>query len=133
MVNQIFVNLAVADLRRAIDFFTALGFTFNPQWTDDTAACMVMGESIFAMLLTREKFQTFSPKPLVDPHQQCEVLVCVALESRAAVNTMIAKALAAGGSCYKPAEDYGFMYGHAFQDPDGHLWELIYLEKDGAS
>lgn len=127
IASQIFVNLPVADLKRSIAFFTALGFTFNPQWTDDTATCMIVGDNIFVMLMISERFKTFTPKPVLDARQATEVLVCLSLESRAAVDTMVANALAHGGSTYKEAEDHGFMYGHAFQDLDGHIWELVHM------
>lgn len=127
MPRQIFVNLPVAELQRTIAFFSALGFTFNPQWTDDSATCMVVGDNIFVMLLSRERFQGFTPKPVADAAATTEVLVCLALDSRSAVDDMVRKAVAAGGSTYNEPQDHGFMYGHAFQDPDGHLWELIHL------
>lgn len=127
MPRQIFVNLPVADLPRSIRFFTSLGFSFNPQWTDDTATCMIVGDNIFAMLLTRERFQSFTPKPVADASQVTEVLVCISLDSRAAVDDMVAAALANGGSGYKQPEDHGFMYAHGFQDPDGHIWELCFF------
>ncbi len=127
MAKQIFVNLPVADLQRSIAFFTALGFSFNARWTDSAATCMIIGDNIFAMLLTRERFQAFTPKPVTDAHESTEVLVCIALESRDAVDTMVRLAVAAGGSTYNEPQDHGFMYGHGFQDPDGHLWELIHL------
>ncbi len=127
MAKQIFVNLPVADLERAITFFSALGFTFNTQWTDSSATCMIVGENIFVMLLNRERFQTFTPKPVADARQTTEVLVCLGLDSRDEVDTLVRKAVAAGGSIYNEAQDHGFMYGHGFQDLDGHLWELVYL------
>jgi len=127
IASQIFVNLPITDLKRSIAFFTALGFTFNPQWTDDTATCMIVGDHIFVMLMISERFQTFTPKPVVNAREATEVLVCLSLESRAAVDTMVANALANGGSTYKEAEDHGFMYGHAFQDVDGHIWELVHM------
>lgn len=127
MSRQIFVNLPVADLPRSIDFFTALGFSFNPQWTDDTATCMIIADNIFAMLLTRERFQGFTPKPVADASQVTEVLICISLDSRAAVDEMVAAALTNGGSAYKQPEDHGFMYVHGFQDPDGHIWELCHF------
>ncbi|MBI2275932.1 MAG: VOC family protein [Dechloromonas sp.] len=127
MAKQIFVNLPVADLKGAIAFFSALGFTFNPQWTDDTATCMIVGDNIFVMLLVRERFQSFTPKPVTDAHQNTEVLLCLALDSREAVDRMVRQAVAAGGSTYKAAEDHGFMYSHSFQDLDGHIWELVHL------
>jgi len=131
IASQIFINLPVTDLKRSIAFFTALGFTFNPQWTDDTATCMIVGDNIFAMLMISERFQTFTPKPVLDARQATEVLLCLSLESRDAVDSMVANALASGGSTYKEAEDQGFMYGHAFQDLDGHIWELVHMS--GAS
>ena len=127
MAKQIFVNLPVADLKESIAFFTALGFSFNPQWSDEAATCMIVGDNIFAMLLTRERFQTFTPKPVADANQSTEVLVCLALDSREAVDTMVRQAVAAGGRTYKNPEDHGFMYGHGFQDLDGHIWELVHL------
>ena len=127
MGDQIFVNLPVADLQRSIDFFSTLGFTFNAQWTDETATCMIVGDHIYVMLLNRERFQTFTPKPVADATQCTEVLLCLTRDSREAVDVMIRQAVAAGGSTYKAAEDLGFMYGHGFQDLDGHIWELIHL------
>jgi predicted lactoylglutathione lyase len=132
MAKQIFVNLPVADLERAIAFFSALGFTFNTQWTDSSATCMIVGENIFVMLLNRERFQTFTPKPVADARQTTEVLVCLGLDSRDEVDTLVRKAVAAGGSIYNEAQDHGFMYGHGFQDLDGHLWELVYLVPQAA-
>jgi predicted lactoylglutathione lyase len=127
MTQQIFVNLPVADLKAAITFFTALGFSFNPQWSDDTATCMIVGDNIFVMLLTREKFQTFTPKPVADAKATSEVLLCLTRDSREAVDRMVAQAVAAGGSTYNQPQDYGFMYSHGFQDLDGHIWELVHL------
>jgi len=128
MSTKIFVNLPVKDLNRSIDFFTRLGFTFNPQFTDETATCMVVSEDIFVMLLTHDKFQTFTPKEICDATKSTEVLVCLSLESRERVGEMVRKAVAAGGSTYNDAQDHGFMYAHGFQDLDGHIWELIYME-----
>jgi hypothetical protein len=128
MSTQIFVNLPVKDLKQAIEFFTQLGFQFNPQFTDETATCMIVSESIFVMLLTHEKFKTFTPNAICDATKSTEVLVCLSAESRAAVDDMVRKAVAAGGSTHKEPQDYGFMYGHGFQDLDGHIWELVYME-----
>jgi uncharacterized protein len=127
MAKQIFVNLPVSDLPRAIAFFTALGFSFDPQWTDDSATCMIVGNNIFAMLLTRERFQSFTPKPVTDATQGTEVLICLTLENRDDVDEMVRRAVSAGGSIYNEPQDHGFMYGHGFQDPDGHLWELVHI------
>lgn len=128
MSRQIFVNLPVKDLNKAIAFFTQLGFTFNPQFTDDTATCMIISESIFAMLLTEAKFKTFTPKAICDATKSTEVLICLSCESRADVDDMVRKAVAAGGTTYNEPQDHGFMYAHGFQDLDGHIWELIYME-----
>ena len=128
MSTQIFVNLPVADLRQSIAFFTRLGFSFNPQFTDDTATCMIVGDNIFVMLLTRDKFQSFTPKPICDAHDATEVLVCLSRDSREAVDAMVREAVAAGGSTYNDPQDHGFMYGHGFQDPDGHIWELVHMQ-----
>ena len=132
MAKQIFVNLPVANLQRTIAFFTALGFDFNAQWTDDSATCMNIGDNIFAMLLTRERFQTFTPKPVADARQTTEVLLCLAVDNRDAVDTMVRQAVAAGGSTYNEPQDHGFMYAHGFQDLDGHIWELTHLVPQAA-
>lgn len=128
MATSIFVNLPVRELKKSIDFFTRLGFTFNPQFTDDTATCMIVAENIFVMLLTHPKFAGFTPKPIVDATKGTEVLVCLSRENRDAVDDMVAKAVAAGGSTYNEPQDHGFMYAHGFQDPDGHIWELVYMD-----
>jgi predicted lactoylglutathione lyase len=128
MATKIFVNLPVTQLKKSIDFFTALGFTFNPQFTDETATCMIVGEDIFVMLLTRDKFKTFTPKEICDATKNTEVLVCLSHESREQVNDMVRKAIGAGGTTYNEPQDHGFMYAHGFQDLDGHIWELIYME-----
>ena len=128
MPKKIFVNLPVRDLKKSMDFFRALGFTFNAQFTDETAACMVISEDIYVMLLTENKFKTFTPKPSADATKNTEVLVCLSTTSRAEVNNLVRKAVAAGGSTYKEPQDYGFMYGHGFQDLDGHIWELAFME-----
>ena len=117
MSRKIFVNLAVKDLKRAVTFFTALGFTFNPQFTDETSTCMIISDDIFAMLLTEPKFQAFAPKAIADTQH-----------SREAVIAMVEKAVAAGGATYTEPTDHGFMYQHGFQDPDGHIWEIFYMD-----
>jgi predicted lactoylglutathione lyase len=128
MARKIFVNLPVKSLNKSVEFFTKLGFGFNQQFTDETATCMIVTDDIFVMLLTEEKFKTFTPKEICDTKKHTEVLVCLSLESRAKVDEMVRKAVAAGGTTYNEAIDHGFMYGHGFQDLDGHLWELIYME-----
>jgi predicted lactoylglutathione lyase len=128
VATKIFVNLPVKDLKRSIDFFTKLGFKFNPQFTNETATCMIVGEDIFVMLLTEAKFKSFTPKAICDATKSTEVLVCLSRDNRAAVDDMVRKATAAGGTTYAEPKDYGFMYQHGFQDPDGHLWELVYMD-----
>jgi len=128
MPTQIFVNLPVKSLETTIRFFTALGYKFNPQFTDDSATCMVISETIFIMLMVEERFKTFTPKPVADARKSTEVLLCLSCESRAQVDDLVKKAVAAGGSTYNEAKDHGFMYQHGYQDPDGHIWELVYME-----
>jgi len=128
MATKIFVNLPVKDLKRSMEFFTKLGYKFNPQFTDETAACMVISEDIYVMLLTHPKFKEFTPKAICDSTKSTEVLVCLSYESRDKVNDMVRKAVAAGGTTYTESKDYGFMYQQGFQDLDGHIWELIYME-----
>ncbi len=128
MATKIFVNLPVKDLKRSVGFFTALGYKANPQFTDETAACMIVSEDIYVMLLTQAKFKEFTPKEICDATKSTEVLVCLSCESRDQVNDMVGKAVAAGGKTYAASKDHGFMYQHGFQDPDGHIWELIHME-----
>jgi len=128
MATKIFVNLPVKSLDKSVAFFTRLGFTFNPQFTDETATCMIVSEDIFVMLLTEEKFKTFTPKEICDARKSTEVLVCLSSASREEIDEMVRKAVAAGGTTYKEPQDHGFMYGHGFQDLDGHIWELVYME-----
>jgi predicted lactoylglutathione lyase len=128
MGTKIFVNLPVQDLQKSIAFFTQLGFQFNPQFTDETATCMIISETIFVMLLTHEKFKTFTPNLICDATKSTEVLTCLSMESRAKVDEMVHQAVAAGGTTYNEPQDHGFMYGHGFQDLDSHIWELICME-----
>jgi predicted lactoylglutathione lyase len=128
MATKIFVNLAVKTLNKSIEFFTKLGFSFNPQFTDETATCMIVSEDIFVMLLTHEKFKQFTPKEICDSSKSTEVLVALSCESREKVDELVGGAVAAGGTTYNEPQDHGFMYAHGFQDPDGHIWELIYME-----
>ena len=127
MATQIFVNLPVKDLKRSIEFFGSLGFEFNPQFTDETATCMIVAENIFVMLLTEAKFRSFTPHPICDAKQSTEVLVCLSRDSRQAIDSMVGAALAAGGTTHSEPQDHGFMYAHAFQDLDGHIWELVHM------
>lgn len=128
MATKIFVNLPVKDLGRSVDFFTKLGFGFNPQFTDESATCMIISESIFVMLLVESRFKDFTKKEIADAHKTTEVLIALDAESREDVDIMVKNAEAAGGSIYRDAEDYGWMYGHSFADLDGHQWEIAYMD-----
>ena len=127
MATQIFVNLPVKDLQRSVAFFTALGYDFDLNFTNENATCMIVGENIFVMLLVEPFFQTFTKKEICDARKSTEVLVCLSCESRAKVDELVAKAVAAGGTIPREAQDHGFMYGHTFEDLDGHIWELVYM------
>ena len=133
MAQKIFINLPVRDLTKSMNFFGKLGFTFNAQFTDETAACMIISEDIFVMLLTENTFKTFTPKQICDATRSTEVLVCLSWASRDEVNEVVRKAVAAGGTTYKEPEDHGFMYGHGFQDLDGHIWEVVFMEPGAAT
>jgi uncharacterized protein len=126
--TKIFVNLPVKNLGKSVEFFTKLGFKFDPQFTDQTATCMIVADDIFVMLLTEAKFKLFTPKKICDATQSTEVLICLSCESRGKVDEMVNCAVAAGGTTYNEPQDHGFMYGHGFQDPDGHIWELMFME-----
>ena len=126
--RKLFVNIPVSDLQRSIRFFEALGFRFNRQFTDATATCMLVGEDAYFMLLTREKFAGFSKRPAGDPQKETSALFALGVESRAAVDEMVARAVAAGGSHALEPQDHGFMYGWSFYDPDGHHWEVFWMD-----
>ncbi len=129
MPKLIFVNLPVADLPKSIAFYEALGAVKNEQFTDHTAACMVFSETIHAMLLTHEKFRQFTPKAIADAKKTSEVLICLSADSRDEVDATLAKATSAGGKADPgPQQDYGFMYGRSFEDPDGHIWEIMWMD-----
>lgn len=128
MNRKIFVNLPVKDLNASIEFFKKLGFTFNAQFTDETASCMIISDDIYAMLLTHAKFSQFTPKAICDATKSTEVLVCLSCENRAEVDDIVRKAIAAGGSAHGKQTDYGFMYQYGFEDLDGHIWELVFME-----
>ena len=128
MAKQIYVNLPVKNLGRSRDFFASLGFAFEPKFSNDSGACMVIADgSIYAMLLTEPFFKTFVDKPIVQAKEATEVLVCLSCESREEVDSLVAKAVAAGGRAPRPPQDHGFMYGHGFEDLDGHIWELAWM------
>jgi hypothetical protein len=128
MVSKIFVNLPVKDLDKSMAFFKAVGFSFNPQFTDKTAACMVMSEDIYAMLLTHAKARQFTRKKIADAHKTTEVLTALAVESKDKVNELADKALKAGGQEAYPPRDLGFMLTRSFEDPDGHIWEVFWMD-----
>jgi predicted lactoylglutathione lyase len=128
MSKLIFVNLPVADLQRSVAFYEAVGGVKNPQFSDDTAACMVFSDTIHVMLLTHDKFRQFTPKRIADAHETSEVLICISAESREAVDEITENALAAGGREPREPQDYGFMYGRSFEDLDGHIWEPMFMD-----
>jgi uncharacterized protein len=132
MSRMIFVNLPVADLDAAKAFYEAIGAVNNPQFTDETGACMVFSDTIYVMLLTHEKFAQFTPKPIADAHATSEVLIALSCDSRESVDEMLGKALAAGGREPRPAQDHGFMYGRSLEDPDGHIWEPYWMDMAAA-
>jgi uncharacterized protein len=129
MATKIFVNLPTKDLNKTIEFFTKLGFTFNPQFTDENATCMIVGEDIFVMLLVEKFFKTFTKKGICDTTKDTEVIVALSAESREKVDQMVNKVIEAGGKESREPQDYGWMYGRGFQDIDGHLWEIIYMDE----
>ena len=133
MATKIFVNLPVKNLEKSVEFFTRLGFTFNPQFNDETATCMIVADNIFVMLLIEDKFKTFTPKEICDAAKSTEVLLCLSSESREKVDEMVRNAVAAGGATYSEPQDHGFMYGHGFQDLDSHIWEIVFMEPDAAN
>lgn len=126
MVKQIFVNLPVKDLNKSVDFFTKLGFTFNPQFTNDDATCMILGENMYAMLLVEKYFQTFIKKEIADATKTTEVLTALSVASREKVDELVRLAVEAGGKETREPQDHGWMYTRAFEDLDGHIWEIFY-------
>ena len=129
MATKIFVNLPVKDLNKSIVFFTNLGFSFNPQFTDEKAACMVISDSIFAMMLTENYFKTFTKKEVSDAKTATEVLIALDTNSKEEVQQMVAKAKSSGAVIYSEPQDHGWMYQHSFADLDGHQWELVYMDQ----
>jgi predicted lactoylglutathione lyase len=128
MATKIFVNLPVKNLNRSIEFFTRLGYTFNPQFTDETATCMIVSEDIYVMLLTEQKFKMFTKKEIADTSKSTEAIICLSANSREEVDEMINKVIEAGGTTPNEKQDYGFMYGWGYQDLDGHLWEIMWMD-----
>lgn len=132
-MRMIFVNLPVKEIGRSRAFFSGLGFSFNPDYSSDNTLCMIVEENIFVMLLEEARFKDFIIDEISDTSKTTEVLTCLSASSRAEVDETLAKALASGGKEWRPVMDYGFMYGCSFQDPDGHVWELAYMEQQAAS
>jgi predicted lactoylglutathione lyase len=132
MSTKIFVNLPVKDLSTSIRFFTGLGFSFNQQFTDENAGCLVISDDIYAMLLTEPFFKTFTAKDIVDATKGTEAILCLGVESRERVDQLADTALASGGKPANDTQDEGFMYGRRFQDPDGHIWEVMYMDSAAA-
>lgn len=128
MNRQIYINLPVKDLQRSMTFYSRLGFTFNSRFTDEKAACMIVGENIFVMLLLEEFFRTFTRKGIADAHATTEAILAISADSRQAVDEMVDRAIDAGGSSLLPAQDHGWMYGRGFADVDGHMWETLYMD-----
>lgn len=129
MSTQIFVNLPVKDLNKSVAFFTELGYKFNPQFTDENATCMIVSDDIFVMLLVEKFFKTFTKKEISDTTKSTEVILCLSADSREKVDELVSKAVKAGGTTPNEKQDQGWMYGHGFQDLDGHLWEVVYMDK----
>jgi len=132
MPQMIFVNLPVADLQRARTFYEAIGAVNEPKFTNDSAACMVLSDTVFVMLLTHPFFQGFTDKKIADAHETCQVLLCISRDSREEVDAITEQALAAGGRETRPAQDMGMMYGRSFEDPDGHVWEPMWMDPAAA-
>ena len=129
MINAIFVNLPITNLKKSVEFFTALGFTFNEQFTDETSTCMIVGENIYAMLLEHAKFESFIDKKIA-PRDTAEAILSLSCGSKEEVRELAEKAFAAGGRQVNDAEDIGFMYSWAFEDLDGHLWDLFWMNPE---
>ncbi|KOX28750.1 hypothetical protein ADK67_11265 [Saccharothrix sp. NRRL B-16348] len=129
MSVKIFVNLPVTDLTKSIEFFAALGFAHNPQFTDENASCVVFSDSVYAMLVTKPFFKTFTTKEIADAATTTEAIIALSLDSREQVDELADKALASGGGFVKDAEDHGFMYGRSFEDLDGHVWNVFWMDE----
>jgi predicted lactoylglutathione lyase len=132
MARKIFVNLPIRDMKKSQAFFRALGFDFNPQFTNEQGACMVISEDIYAMLLVEPFFRGFTKKEIADSSKSTEVLLCLSCDSREEVDDFVRKAVAAGGKAPNPVQDHGFMYGHGFEDLDGHNWEVMWMDPNAA-
>ena len=129
MITNIFVNLPVKDLNKTVEFFTKLGFTFNPQFTDENATCMIVGKDIFVMLLVEKFFKTFTKKEISDTTKNTEAIVALSAQSREEVDQIMEKVVNAGGKEARDPQDHGWMYGRSFEDINGHLWEIFYMDE----
>jgi predicted lactoylglutathione lyase len=129
MKRKVFINLPVKDLKKSTAFFTGLGYSFNPQFSDEKAGSMIISDNIFAMLLTEDYFKTFTKKTISDAKKSTEVLIALDADSREHVQKMIAKAKELGATIYAEPQDHGWMYQHSFADLDGHQWEIIYMDE----
>ena len=129
MITNIFINLPVKDLKKTVEFFTKLGFTFNPQFTDENATCMIVGKDVFVMLLVEKFFKTFTKKEISDTTKNTEAIVALSAQSREEVDQMMEKVVGAGGKESRDPQDHGWMYGRSFEDIDGHLWEIFYMDE----
>lgn len=132
MPTSIFITLPVKDVKTSTAFYEALGFKSKPEFSSDNSGCIAVSDTISVMLASHEQFQQISPRPIADPTKGCQVLLSLSLDSREAVDAMVAKAIANGGSKAHEPEDYGFMYQHAFYDPDGHGWGLTWFNPNAA-
>lgn len=130
MTNQIFVNLPVENLGSTVEFFKKLGFSFNPQFTDENATCMIISDNIFVMLLVEKFFKTFTKKEICDTTKDTETIIALSAQSRQKVDEMINNVIEAGGKESREPQDYGWMYGRSFEDINGHLWEIIYMDEE---
>jgi uncharacterized protein len=128
MATKIFVNLPVKDLKQSMNFFSSLGYAFNPQFTNDQAACMVISEDIYSMLLVEPFFKSFSNQEIADTSKANEAIICLSADSKEEVNTLVDKAVKAGAKEPKPVQDQGFMYSRGFSDLDGHMWEVMFMD-----
>lgn len=132
MPKQLYVNVAIKDIARSVNFFTALGFSFNPKFTDENATCLMISDEINVMLLTEPFFKGFISKQLADTQTHSEVILALSVDTREAVDAMVEKAKSVGATTPMPPKDYGFMYQHGFEDLDGHLWEVFYMDPNHA-
>ena len=134
MPQMLFVNLPVTDLQRSVAFYEAVGGVKNPMFSDDTAACMVLSDTIYVMLLTHAKWATFGDIPILDAEKGAQVFLCLTRDDKADVDSIVDKAVRAGGRADPtPTQDFGFMYGRSYRDPDGHIWENVWMDPQAAA